>query len=208
MSIILPPSEVRVRIPVAVLTECQQMNQKRLAAWSNHGPIPLRAGRRKGRSSARDRTPSGPSGTGGRLTILVNGVDLVDLAGCEDESGDQPAALSCRLYRRGDGRISPTLDPADVRAALEVALGRAPTRARRDRAWAQPRSSPAWSFATRGATLPGPAGPDRTVATARAGSTNTPFCTMPPFLRTMSPLHLPGLRREMAASPVVAGVSA
>jgi hypothetical protein len=105
-----------------------------------------------GRSPARDRTPPGPSGTGGRLTILVNGVDPVDLAGCEDESGDQPAALSCRLYRRVDGRISPTLDPADVRAALEVALrlARGGTRA-----WAQPDSSPAWSFATRCATLLG-----------------------------------------------------
>jgi len=102
-----------------------------------------------GRSLARDRTPPGPSGTGGRLTILVNGVDLVALAGCEDESGDQPTALSSRLYRRVDGRISPTLDPADVRAALEVALGRAPTRARRDPRLGAADSSPAWSFATR-----------------------------------------------------------
>ncbi len=54
----------------------------------------------------------------GSPTILINGVDLVDLAGGEDASADQPAALSCRLYRRRDGRISPTPDPADVHAAL------------------------------------------------------------------------------------------
>jgi hypothetical protein len=159
----------------------------------------------KGRSSARDRTPPGPAGTGGSLTILVNGVDLVDLAGCEDESGDQPAALSCRLYRRRDGRIWPTLDPADVRAALEVALGRAPTRARRD-----PRLGAAALEAglVLRDSVSNPAGPSLTVTTARPGSTNTPFCTMPRFLRTMSPLHRPGLRREMTATPVVAGVSA
>lgn len=61
----------------------------------------------------------------GSPTILINGIDLVELAGGEDVSADQPGGLSCRLYRRRDGRISPTPDPADVRAALAVAVGRA-----------------------------------------------------------------------------------
>jgi hypothetical protein len=66
-------------------------------------------------------------------------VDVVDLAGCEDGSGDQSAALCCWLYRRGDGRISPTLSPADVSAALEVALGLA---GGGTSVWAQPGLEP------------------------------------------------------------------
>jgi len=61
----------------------------------------------------------------GSPTILINGVDLVELAGCEHASDDQIAALSCRLYHRRDGRISPTPDPADVHVALALALGSA-----------------------------------------------------------------------------------
>lgn len=56
----------------------------------------------------------------GSPTIRFDGVDLVTLAGADDPSGDAPAALSCRLYRRRDGRISPTPDPADVRAAVAL----------------------------------------------------------------------------------------
>ncbi len=70
-------------------------------------------------ADARDR------GFRGSPTILINGIDLVELAGGEDVSADQPAALSCRLYRRRNGRISPTPDPADVHAALAVAAGHA-----------------------------------------------------------------------------------
>ncbi len=57
----------------------------------------------------------------GSPTILINGVDLVDLTGREDLSDDQAGALSCRLYHRRDGRISPTPDPADVSAAVTFA---------------------------------------------------------------------------------------
>jgi hypothetical protein len=126
-----------LRIPVAVLTKALLTRGFFVFFWSNRGPILRERGHTKGRSSSRYRTLPAPSGTGGRLTILV--VDLVDLAGCEDESGDQPAALCCRFYRRGDGRISPTLDPADVSAALEVELrlARGGTRA-----WAPPGLEP------------------------------------------------------------------
>ena len=46
-----------------------------------------------------------------------------------------------------------------------------------------------------------PAGPGGTVATARAGSTKTPFCTMPRFLRTKSRLLLRGLRPLVTGNP-------
>jgi hypothetical protein len=62
----------------------------------------------------------------GSPTILINGIDLIELAGRES-AGDQTAALSCRLYHRRDGRVSPTPDPADVHAALALALERAAT---------------------------------------------------------------------------------
>ena len=57
----------------------------------------------------------------GSPTIRIDGADLLELAGIEDQSAGEPAALTCRLYRRRDGRISPTPDPADVHAAVAVA---------------------------------------------------------------------------------------
>lgn len=51
----------------------------------------------------------------GSPTIRVDGADIVD-------PGEQPPGLTCRIYRRRDGRISPTPDPADVRDALSAAL--------------------------------------------------------------------------------------
>jgi hypothetical protein len=51
----------------------------------------------------------------GSPTIRVDGRDIVD-------PGDEPVGLSCRVYRRRDGRISPTPDPADLREALTGAL--------------------------------------------------------------------------------------
>jgi hypothetical protein len=51
----------------------------------------------------------------GSPTIRVEGADIVD-------PGEQPPALTCRVYRRRDGRISPTPDPADVRDALSAAM--------------------------------------------------------------------------------------
>lgn len=47
----------------------------------------------------------------GSPTIRVNGADI-------QPPGDEPAGLTCRLYRRRDGRVSPLPDPADVRDAL------------------------------------------------------------------------------------------
>jgi len=55
----------------------------------------------------------------GSPTIRLDGVDLVELAGGSDPSAGDPAALTCRLYLRRDGRISPTPDPAEIDAALE-----------------------------------------------------------------------------------------
>jgi hypothetical protein len=51
----------------------------------------------------------------GSPTILIGGDDLVP-AGAEE-----PAGLSCRIYRRRDGRIAPTPDPDDLREALQRA---------------------------------------------------------------------------------------
>ncbi|MFN2468241.1 MAG: hypothetical protein ABR521_08970 [Gaiellaceae bacterium] len=50
----------------------------------------------------------------GSPTIRVDGRDV------EQSSGDSPA-LTCRLYRRRDGRPSPTPDPDDLRAAVKAA---------------------------------------------------------------------------------------
>jgi hypothetical protein len=50
----------------------------------------------------------------GSPTIRVDGVDI-------QPPGEEPAGLTCRVYHRRDGRISPTPDPADVRDALLAA---------------------------------------------------------------------------------------
>jgi hypothetical protein len=52
----------------------------------------------------------------GSPTIRVAGRDV------QPAGADDPSALTCRVYRLRDGRISPTPDPADVREALEAAL--------------------------------------------------------------------------------------
>jgi hypothetical protein len=57
--------------------------------------------------AVRERFPGSP-------TIRVDGADVAD-------PGDTPPALNCRIYRRRDGRISPTPDPEDLRAALRAA---------------------------------------------------------------------------------------
>jgi hypothetical protein len=54
----------------------------------------------------------------GSPTILVDGIDVVVDHG-PDEAG--ATGLSCRVYRRRDGRVSPTPDPDDLRAALAAA---------------------------------------------------------------------------------------
>ena len=54
----------------------------------------------------------------GSPTILIDGVDLVPAA-AEEQIG-----LSCRVYRRRDGRVSPIPDPDDLREALSRAAKR------------------------------------------------------------------------------------
>ena len=56
---------------------------------------------------------------GGSPTILIDGADPL---ASED---DVPIGLSCRVYRRRDGRIAPTPDPDDLREALRRAAARA-----------------------------------------------------------------------------------
>jgi hypothetical protein len=73
---------------------------------------------------------AGERGFRGSPTILINGIDLIELAAGEDGGDDQTAALSCRIYHRRDGRVSPTPDAADVHAALALALQRAATEER------------------------------------------------------------------------------
>lgn len=58
----------------------------------------------------------------GSPTIRIDGVDVVELAGREDPAAGDPAALTCRLYVRRDGRISPTPDPDDIADAIAAAL--------------------------------------------------------------------------------------
>ena len=54
----------------------------------------------------------------GSPTILIDGADLVPAA------DDELIGLSCRVYRRRDGRISPVPDPDDLREALRRAAER------------------------------------------------------------------------------------
>jgi hypothetical protein len=55
----------------------------------------------------------------GSPTIRVGGRDLFPPAG-------EPAGLTCRIYHRRDGRVSPTPDPHDLRDALRAALEEQP----------------------------------------------------------------------------------
>jgi len=57
----------------------------------------------------------------GSPTIRIDGVDV-------QPPGGQPVGLTCRIYHRRDGQISPTPDPADVRDALRAAQTATPER--------------------------------------------------------------------------------
>lgn len=50
----------------------------------------------------------------GSPTIRIDGVDI-------QPPSEEPFGLTCRVYHRRDGRISPTPDPADVSEALRAA---------------------------------------------------------------------------------------
>jgi hypothetical protein len=55
----------------------------------------------------------------GSPTIRIEGRDVIP------PGPEEPLGLNCRVYRLRDGRVSPTPDPADLRAALlEAASGR------------------------------------------------------------------------------------
>jgi hypothetical protein len=54
----------------------------------------------------------------GSPTILIDGRDVAPAPAAE------PAGLSCRVYHRRDGRISPTPDPEDVKDLLRCAAAR------------------------------------------------------------------------------------
>ncbi len=61
----------------------------------------------------------------GSPTILIDGVDLVARTASSrvaPAAEAAPAALTCRAYRRRDGRISPLPDWQDVREALVDAV--------------------------------------------------------------------------------------
>jgi hypothetical protein len=51
----------------------------------------------------------------GSPTIRVDGRDI-------QPPGDEPAGLTCRVYRTRDGRLSPLPDRADLRDALLSAM--------------------------------------------------------------------------------------
>ena len=53
----------------------------------------------------------------GSPTIRIDGRDL------QPPGPEEHAGLTCRIYQRRDGRISPLPDPADLRDALAAALG-------------------------------------------------------------------------------------
>ena len=53
----------------------------------------------------------------GSPTVVVDGRDVLP------PPPETPPSLTCRIYRRRDGRISPLPDPDDLREALSGALG-------------------------------------------------------------------------------------
>ena len=62
---------------------------------------------------------AGAEGFPGSPTIRVSGRDV------QPPPEEEPGGLTCRVYRRRDGRVSPTPDPEDVREALRAALAHA-----------------------------------------------------------------------------------
>ena len=52
----------------------------------------------------------------GSPTVLIDGTDVAP-------AGEGEIGLNCRVYRRREGRVSPTPDPQDLREALRRAMG-------------------------------------------------------------------------------------
>lgn len=70
-------------------------------------PAKLRVVEVKGEAdAARHGFPGSP-------TVRVGGRDI------QPPAPEEPIGLTCRIYRRRDGRTSPLPDPADIRDALE-----------------------------------------------------------------------------------------
>jgi hypothetical protein len=59
---------------------------------------------RSGEDAERERFVGSP-------TIRIDGVEVAP-------SEDEPAGLTCRVYRLRDGRVSPTPDPEDIRDVI------------------------------------------------------------------------------------------
>jgi hypothetical protein len=55
----------------------------------------------------------------GSPTVRVDGRDV-------QPTGGEPTALTCRVYHRRDGRVSPVPDPDDLRDALRAAAEQEP----------------------------------------------------------------------------------
>lgn len=62
---------------------------------------------RTGEEAEGERFPGSP-------TIRIDGLDV------QPPDEGEPGGLTCRVYRRRDGRISATPDPEDVREALRA----------------------------------------------------------------------------------------
>jgi hypothetical protein len=54
----------------------------------------------------------------GSPTVRIDGRDV------QPTAADEPPGLTCRVYRRRGGRVSPTPDPDDLRRALAEAIRR------------------------------------------------------------------------------------
>jgi len=65
----------------------------------------------------RDEADAERFGFPGSPTIRVGGEDIQPL------DAERPVGLTCRVYRRRDGRISPLPDPEDLREAFATIRG-------------------------------------------------------------------------------------
>lgn len=61
---------------------------------------------------------AGREGFVGSPTIRIDGEDL------QPPPEGEPPGLTCRIYRRRDGGVSPLPEPEDLRDALHAAVGR------------------------------------------------------------------------------------